>query len=147
MSFTRHDEKGRPACQWHAVRGARTRIPGPWMPAGRDLPHDLAQYVAEAATGASHGFWGLLAAGATFRSTGRRVTRPGRALILAHRDELDAAEAAANAEIAEWKAGRPTPIGDSLDRALDAWRSLGPDDRLVFDWPSPDGRVLRQSSG
>lgn len=142
VEFTRHDEKGRLACQWVATRPPRTRIPGSYMPAGRHLPHDLAQYVVEAATSMTDGFWGLIARGATFRSTGRRVTKPGRALILAHRAELDRAEVTANATIAAWHAGEPTPASDALDAALRQWRDLAPGERLVFEWPSATGGVL-----
>ncbi len=50
------------------------------MAVGKDIPHDLGQYVIEAAAGYGHGFWGLVARGATFKSTGRRQTKPGRVL-------------------------------------------------------------------
>jgi hypothetical protein len=46
---------------------------------GRDLPHDLAQYVIEAATGYEQGFWGLVAMGATFKSPVRAAL--DRALV------------------------------------------------------------------
>jgi len=64
------------------------------------LPHDLAHYVVERELGLAWGFWGLIAAGATFtsvtRCTGR--TRPhhqeeGQWLIKQHRDDLTEAEA------------------------------------------------------
>ena len=42
-----------------------------------DLPHDLTHFVVEAGLGLEHGFWNLVANGATFRSLGRRATRPG----------------------------------------------------------------------
>lgn len=116
-------------------------MPGPWMPAGRHLPHDLAQYVVEASTSTTDGFWGLLARGATFRSTGRRVTKPGRALILQHREGLDRAEVTANRCIAAWRSGERTPASEALDAALRQWRELGPDERLVFRWPSAVGEV------
>jgi hypothetical protein len=37
----------------------------------------LAQFVVEASLGLEHGFWNLVANGATFKSLGRRPTRPG----------------------------------------------------------------------
>jgi hypothetical protein len=43
-----------------------------------DLPHDLAQFVVEAALGLEAGFWNLVANRATFKSVGRRQTVPGR---------------------------------------------------------------------
>ena len=45
--------------------------------AGTDLPHDLAQLVAEADLGPEHGFWNLMANGARFRSLAG-AGRPGR---------------------------------------------------------------------
>jgi hypothetical protein len=59
------------------------------------LPHDLAQLVVERELGLEHGFWGCVAAGATFRTLvrgGRKRTRPGVEIILARVDEIDAAE-------------------------------------------------------
>ncbi|MDQ6614797.1 MAG: hypothetical protein M3083_08635 [Actinomycetota bacterium] len=43
--------------------------------------------------------WGLVAQGATFKSTGRKVTRPGQHVIVEHRADLMAAEHAVNAEV------------------------------------------------
>ena len=141
VAFRRHTEKGRPACSWDAVRGARTRIPGSYMPAGVDVPHDVLQYVVEAATGYRHGFWGLLADGATFKSTGRKRTKPGRELIRAHRDELNGSEALPQEHVARWRAGERTPVTDAIGRAYEQWLALGPDEVLVFEWPSPVGVV------
>jgi hypothetical protein len=89
-----------------AARSART-----------DLPHDLAQLVVEAGLGLEHGFWNLVANGATFRSLGRRPTRPGRQLIAAYRAELNEAENVVNAQVQAWRDGRPTPVGPELDDA------------------------------
>jgi hypothetical protein len=112
------------------------------MAAGKSLPHDLAQYVIEAATGYPHGFWGLLAKGATYQSTGRKVTKSGRAVIVEHRAELIASEVLAGRHLQEWAAGRATPVTRALDDALEQWRRLTIGDRLVFEWPSPHGRVV-----
>ncbi len=84
--FFKHDEAKR-ICGWEAVRGKRARIPGTLMGYGAGLPHDLAQYVVEAATGFDRGFWGLVARGATFRSMRRRRTKPGRAVVAAALDD------------------------------------------------------------
>ena len=54
-------------CAWVAVPPKRKRFQGTTMASGRDLPHDLAQFVVEATLGRQHGFWGLLANGATHR--------------------------------------------------------------------------------
>ena len=91
VAFYRDDEAR--VCGWNAVRGKRTRIPGTVMALGRGgISHDLAQYVVEASTGYQVGFWGLLSRGATFKSTGRKRTQPGRALIATHRPELGQSE-------------------------------------------------------
>lgn len=146
VEFTRHDEKGRLACSWTAVRGKRTQVPGAYMPAGRDLPHDLAQYVVEAATGTTHGFWGLIASGATFRSTGRKATQQGRAIIAAHRDDLDDAEVVANTHLLAWRRGDTTEVTAALDAALAQWRALASDEVIAFRWPSPTG-IVRPAGG
>jgi hypothetical protein len=77
------------------------------MARGKGIPHDLAQYVIEAATGYREGFWDLLSKGATFNSTGRRRTKPGRALIADNRNELAGAE-----------------IGWRVPRTVDSWRGV-----------------------
>ena len=64
-----------------------------------DLPHDLAHFVVEAGLGLEHGFWNLVANGASFRSLGRRPTRPGRQLIAAYRVELNQAEWTVNDQV------------------------------------------------
>ena len=73
-------------CAWVAVPPKRKRFQGTTMASGRDVPHDLAQFVVEATLGLQHGFWGLLANGATFKSVpGRRRTQPGQQLIRVYR--------------------------------------------------------------
>ena len=111
------------------------------MAAGKGIPHDLAQYVIEASAGYHNGFWDLVAHGATFKSTGRRRTKPGRAVIAAHRDELAGAEKLAGLHMALWRARRPSPVTDDLDRALAQWNELLPGQRLVFTWPSAHGSI------
>jgi hypothetical protein len=112
------------------------------MAGGKGIPHDLAQYVIEAATGYRNGFWHLVAKGATFKSTGRRRTKPGRALIAGHRAELAGAEQQAGLHLARWRAGDASSVSDALDRALSQWNGLGTGQRLAFDWPSPTGVVV-----
>jgi hypothetical protein len=146
VEFEKPEDKGRPRCVWRAVRGKRTRIPGTTTGVRQGLPHDLAQYVIEAATGCESGFWGCLEKGATFKSTGRRRTRPGRAVIAAHRDDLDASEQLASAHLAAWHRGDRTAVAAALDVALEQWRAIGPGERLVFAWPSPTGLVERGGS-
>jgi hypothetical protein len=141
VDFYRDDEAR--VSGWEAVRGKRTRIPGSVMGLGRGvISHDLAQYVIEAATGYKDGFWGLLAQGATFKSTGRRRTRPGRAVIAAHRQELLASEHLAGAYLAAWKAGAAGPVTAALDRAAGQFSRLQPGERLRFEWPQAHGVVI-----
>jgi hypothetical protein len=143
VAFFKPSEK-HALCGWEAVRGKRTVVPGTVMAAGASLPHDLAQYVIEAATAYEHGFWGLLAKGATYKSTGRKVTKPGRALIVAHRAELAASEALAAQHLRVWGAGPATPVSDALDAALAQWRALEFGERLVYEWPSSRGIVAER---
>src|SRR4030095_14106641 len=89
---------------WKAAPPRRKRFQGTTMASGRDLPHDLAQFVVEATLGLHRGFWGLLANGATFQSVvGRRRTQPGRQLIRLHREALNATEHVVNAHVAAWR--------------------------------------------
>src|SRR5688500_15667644 len=106
------------------------------MAAGGDVPHDLATFVIEAELGISHGFWGCVAAGATFKSLGRRRTEPGRAVIRRHAAELDEAEALVNEVYFAWRRGEATPAGPALDAALAAWSRLPEGGSLTFDWPT-----------
>ena len=55
--------------------GPRRADPGSWDvdgPGRGGLPHDLVQMIVEGSVGIEHGFWGSVAAGATFESTGRK---------------------------------------------------------------------------
>ena len=142
VEFYKRDHKGRVLAGWDATRNKRTRVPGTVMAAGKTIPHDLAQYVIEASAGYPDGFWDLVARGATFKSTGRRRTKPGRAVIAAHRDELAGAERLAGLHMALWRARRPSAVSDDLDRALTQWDELLPGQRLVFTWPSAHGWVV-----
>jgi hypothetical protein len=142
VSFYRDDE-GR-VTGWNAIRGKRIRIPGTVMALGRgDISHDLAQYVVEAATKYDEGFWGLLSRGASFRSTGRKRTKQGRALVVEHRAELDRAEQVAAIHIGAWRAGAADPVSVALTAAAEQFQSLQPGDELVYQWPSPSGAVER----
>ena len=122
---------------WEAVRARGQRVPGSAMALGRgDLPHDLSQMVVEATLGLDKGFWGSVASGATFRSTGRKRTQPGRAVIASNKESLDAAEAEANAHVARWHRGEPTECGAALDEMDARWRALVDGHGLVVEWPS-----------
>src|SRR4051812_2673875 len=93
-------------CGWVAAPPKRRPFQGTMMAAGRDLPHDLSQFVIERELEIRDGFWGLLAHGASFASVpGRRMTQPGRALERAHRDALNAVEGIVNRHYRAWKRG------------------------------------------
>jgi hypothetical protein len=111
------------------------------MAGGKGIPHDLAQYVIEAATGYRGGFWELVSMGATFNSTGRRRTKPGRAVIAEHRQELAGAERLAGEHLQRWKAGEVSPVSLDVSRALDQWSKLSLTECLTFEWPSASGKV------
>jgi hypothetical protein len=111
------------------------------MARSKSIPHDLAQYVIEAASGYRNGFWDLVAQGATFKSTGRRRTKPGRAVIADHRADLRGSEQLAGLHMSLWKARQTSPVTAALDQAYAQWQALGFDDRLVFLWPSAQGAI------
>jgi len=121
---------------WEAVRGKRTRVPGSTMALGRGgMPHDLVQLVVEATLGLDRGFWGSVATGATFRSTGRKRTRPGRAVISRNKADLDESEHVAGDHVRAWAAGEPTPCAAALDAMAERWDALGDGEGLVTTWP------------
>lgn len=115
------------------------------MAAGGDLPHDLATFVIEDALGMELGFWGCVAAGATFRTLGRKRTPQGRAVIERHLEDLEAAEALVNEVYFAWRAGESTPADAELDAMLARWRALADGGELVLAWPAERraGRVAR----
>jgi hypothetical protein len=100
------------------------------------MPHDLVQMVVEGALGLERGFWGSIAAGATFRSTGRKRTRPGRAVISANRERLAGAEGLVAEHVTRWKRGDPTPAACRLQEIERRWDELGDGGALVLEWPS-----------
>jgi hypothetical protein len=145
VEFFKLESHGRPRAAWNATRGKRTKVPGTIMARGKRIPHDLAQYVIEAATGYRGGFWELVSKGATFKSTGRRRTKPGRAVIAEHREELAGAERVAGEHLQRWNAGESSQVTDALTRALDQWNGLSLGECLRFDWPSTSGVVRPRS--
>lgn len=122
---------------WDAVRGKRTHVPGTTMALGRgDVPHDLVQMIVEGALGITDGFWGSIAAGATFNSTGRKRTRPGRAVIAANRDSIRATEHIVGEHHRRWRAGEPTPAARHFDDVASRWADLDDGEGLIVDWPT-----------
>ena len=107
------------------------------MALGRgELPHDLVQMIVEAAVGIEQGFWGSVASGATFKSTGRKRTRPGRAVIAANRKAIGAAEAVVGDHFVRWQQGEPTPTAPHFDHIARLWAGLGDGGELTLEWPS-----------
>jgi hypothetical protein len=122
---------------WEAVRPKGQRVPGSAMALGRGgLPHDLSQMVVEAVMGLDRAFWGSVASGATFRSTGRKRTRPGRAVIHANKQSLDAAEQVAGEQVRWWARGEPGASSDALNAMDRRWRALPDGHGLIVEWPS-----------
>jgi hypothetical protein len=135
--FSKSDD-GR-LCSWRAELPKHRRFQGSTMAARAghtDLPHDLAQFVVEVTLGLKEGFWNLVANGATFKSLGRRRTKPGRRLIAAHRGALNEAENVVNVHVAAWRDGAPTPVGPALDVMLARWRALPVGGELEVEWPT-----------
>ncbi|MFN8050672.1 MAG: hypothetical protein U0Q22_04510 [Acidimicrobiales bacterium] len=132
MAVTFH-RRGR-TCSWTAVRPPRTVVPGPAMAAGGDLPHDLYTFVIEHALGLEFGFWGCVAAGATFKTLGRRRTPQGTAIIQRHLGELESAEVQVNAVYFAWRAGDPTELDAELDSMLARWRAVPDGGDLEVSW-------------
>lgn len=123
-------------CAWVATPPKRRPFEGSTMAAGRDLPHDLTQFVIERALDVRDGFWGLLAHGAWFASVpGRRSTRPGRAVVRAHREALISVESVVNGHYLAWRRGEATSAGPALDDMYTRWRELEDGGRLVLEWP------------
>lgn len=146
VAFYKVDE-GR-LCGWVATPLRRKPFRGTTMASGRDLPHDLAQFVVEEMLGLEWGFWGLLAKGATFKSVpGRRSTKPGRRVISAHRAQLDSAEGLVNTHVKAWRMGMSPPAGTALDAMLVRWRTLKVGEELRLDWGARAGgrRTMRCS--
>jgi len=135
VTFTKLIEQR--ATTWEAVRGKRTRVPGTQAALGRGgLPHDLTQLIVEGCLHIEDGFWGSIAAGATFRSTGRKRTRPGRAVIAANRHGIAAAEGIVGEHFARWRNGDPTPTAATFDELSELWNGLGERGALTVEWPS-----------
>ncbi len=100
------------------------------------LPHDLVQMIVEASLGIEHGFWGSVAAGATFKSTGRKRTRPGRAVIAANRHRIAAAEGVVAEHVQRWRLGKPTPAANHFDELSECWDALRDGGQLTVEWPT-----------
>src|SRR5439155_15620898 len=82
--------EGQPWAAWEVDRGRRRIVRGGmgWAPHWR-LTHDLAGYAVERSLDLTSGFGHCIADGATFASTDRKLTRPGRAVIATRRAALE----------------------------------------------------------
>lgn len=139
LVVTFHKVPGRhPAAWWEAVRPTGGVVRGGHMPIGKGvIPHDLVHLAVEAQLGIDGGFWGLLARGATFRhGTAQRATRPGRALLRAGRDGLEAAEALGNEHHHAWIGGATTPVQPTFDHLAACWRATPDEGTLTVRWPT-----------
>ncbi len=122
-------------CAWTATRAKQKTFQGTTMASGRDLPHDLAQFVVEHILGLSHGFWNLLANGATFKSVpGRRRTQSGQRLISSNSTALNDAEHLANTHVTAWRNGDFTPAGPALDAMYSRWSALSEGEEISLVW-------------
>ena len=104
------------------------------MAAGGDLPHDLYTFVIEDALDLEYGFWGCVAAGATFKTLGRKRTPQGKAVIAQHLDDLESAENRVNEIYFAWREHKPTALDEPLDLALNLWRAVPDGGDMVVDW-------------
>ena len=98
------------------------------------MPHDLAAFVVERELAIAGGFFNLVAHGAIFRSSGRRPTRPGRAIIVANRAALDEAERTVHHHQELWGANLPTPVGAALTDADRRWQTLPEGEAFELAW-------------
>ena len=112
----------------------RRPFPVSGMGATERIPHDLATFVIERHLALAGGFFNLTAHHATFRSSGRRPTRPGRAVIAANRIELDDAERAVHLHEDAWRSGSATPVAAALTEAEQRWWRLEPGDHIELAW-------------
>jgi hypothetical protein len=128
------------------------------MAAGADLPHDLYTFVIEDALDLEFGFWGCVAAGATFATLGRKRTPKGRAIIERHLEDLDAAERSVNEIYFAWRDRHPISLDDELDSMLERWRAVPDGGDLELAWSierplarrcaqRPSGASGRRSTG
>jgi hypothetical protein len=100
------------------------------------LPHDLVQMIVEASVGIDRGFWGSVAAGATFKSTGRKRTKPGRAVIVANRRPIAEAEGVVAEHLFRWEHGLPTPAAAHFYELSRCWDGLHDGGQVTVEWPT-----------
>jgi hypothetical protein len=74
----------------------------------------------------------------------KRRTREGRAVIAAHRAELDAAEARVHAEEHRLEHGGDSPLRAEWDAMVARWEALPVGEAMELEWPGPE-RPLRSA--
>jgi hypothetical protein len=139
MRVVFHKHK-RGLCSWTAYPPKRRPVSagGGGSTGHNPLPHDLGQLVVERELGLEFGFWGCVAAGASFRTLvrgGRRRTQPGVEVIRTHVSEIDAAEHDFHDHVGRWLRGEATPARAALDEALRAWQSIDEHESIEVDFP------------
>lgn len=143
MEFWRDDEAR--VSGWDVVLPGRRPVRGGTMALGSgQSSHDLIQFVIEAVTSYRNGFWGSVSQGATFRSMQKAATKPGRAVIAKNRSAVDESEKLAAMYMASWRGGERTPVTAALTASAKQFQQLRPGDRLVFQWPSAQGQIVRR---
>src|SRR5215213_3284240 len=122
----------------HCVVTARARDRKPFavshMAGTMRIPHDLATFVVERELAIAGGFFNLVAHGAIFRSSGRRPTRPGRAVIVANRAELEVAVRMVHQEQELWGALLSTAVGAVRTDADRRWEALPAGEAFELAW-------------
>jgi hypothetical protein len=121
-------------CQVTAWARDRKPFPVSHMAGASRLPHDLATFVIERDLSIAGGFFNLVAHGAVFRSSGRRITRSGRDLIIANRAALEDAERTVHQVQSLWGRHQTSPAGLALTDADERWRALDPGHSLELAW-------------
>jgi hypothetical protein len=126
----------------------RKAFPVSHMAGASRMPHDLATFVIERNLSIAGGFFNLVAHGAVFRSSGRRITRSGRALIVANRAALEDAERTVHQAHSMWGRHLPTPAGPALTDTDERWRALDPGGFFELAWyrlPLPARAAARRN--
>jgi hypothetical protein len=133
-------------CTWTAYPPKRRPVTarGGGSTGHNPLPHDLAQLIVERELDLPFGFWGCVAAGASFRTLvpgGRKRTKPGVAVIKAHVEEIDRAEHLFHQHVGRWLRGEETSAKEALDEALLQWQAVKEHGSMELDFPFDSWRV------
>jgi hypothetical protein len=108
------------------------------------MHHDLSGMVIEATLGLRGGFWSCVEQGATFKSTTRKRTQPGVAVIKANASSLQETERLIHHHEMLWRRGQVTPVATALTEMALTWAKVGPREELVVEWPSLRTQIVKQ---